>query len=116
MTHDLLGQVMIVLQATLRRVLITERREDVYVAEVELSDRDGSVVRVSARPSDAIALALRLNAPILVSETLLADAAWLGRLADGLLQLGDNVHAPGHARPSGRAGSYSAAMSYSNIT
>ena len=75
MTHDLLGQVMAALGATLRQVLITEHREDVYFAEMELTDRGGSPVTVPARPSDAIALALRLNASILVSETLLAHAA-----------------------------------------
>lgn len=75
MTHDLLGQVIAALGATLRQVLITEHREDIYFAEMELTDRGGSPVTVSARPSDAIALTLRHNAPILVSETLLADAA-----------------------------------------
>lgn len=75
MTHDLLGQVMTALRSTLRQVLTTEHREGVYFAEKELTDRDGSLVTVSARPSDAIALALRLNAPILVNESLLADAA-----------------------------------------
>lgn len=75
MTHDLLGQVMAALGATLRQVLITDHRDDIYFAEMELTDRGGSPVTGSARPSDAITLALRLNAPILVSETLLADAA-----------------------------------------
>ena len=75
MTHDLLGQVIAALGATLRQVLITEHREDIFFAEMELTDRGGAPVTVSARPSDAIALALRLNVPILVSETLLADAA-----------------------------------------
>lgn len=75
MTHDLLGQVIAALGANLRQVLITDHREAVYFAEVNLTGPDGSPVTVSARPSDAIALALRLNAPILVSESLLADAA-----------------------------------------
>lgn len=75
MTHDLLGYVIAALRANLRQVLITEHREGVYLAEMELTDSNGSPVTVSARPSDAIALALRLNAPILVSELLLIDAA-----------------------------------------
>jgi bifunctional DNase/RNase len=75
MTHDLLGGVIAALGATLQRVLITELREGVYFAEIELTDRDGSLVTVSARPSDAIAIALRFNAPILVSESLFVDAA-----------------------------------------
>jgi bifunctional DNase/RNase len=75
-THDLLGEVIAALGATLRQVVITEYREDgVYIAELELTNQDGDALRVSARPSDAMALALRLNAPILVNEALFADAA-----------------------------------------
>jgi bifunctional DNase/RNase len=76
MTHDLLGEVIAALGATLRQVVITEYREDgVYIAELELTNQDGDALRVSARPSDAMALALRRNAPILVNEALFADAA-----------------------------------------
>jgi bifunctional DNase/RNase len=76
MTHDLLGEVIAALGATLRQVVITEYREDgVYIAELELTNQDGDALRVSARPSDAMALALGLNAPILVNEALFADAA-----------------------------------------
>jgi bifunctional DNase/RNase len=75
MTHELVGQLIAALGAILRRVLITEYREGVYFAEMELIDAHSSPVTVSARPSDAIAVALRLNVPILVSETLLIDAA-----------------------------------------
>jgi uncharacterized protein len=76
MTHDLLGEVIGALAATLRHVVITEYREDdVYIAEIEVTNQDGNAIRVSARPSDAVALALRLDAPILVNEALFADAA-----------------------------------------
>ena len=75
MIHDLLGRVIAALGATLRQVVIADREDDVYIAEVELSDRDGRAIRVSARPSDAVALALRLDAPVLVNEALFADAA-----------------------------------------
>ena len=76
MTHDLLGEVIAALGATLGQVFIPEYREDdVYIAELELTNQHGDALRVSARPSDAVALALRLNAPILVNEALFADAA-----------------------------------------
>jgi uncharacterized protein len=64
------------LGATLRQVIIAGYREDgVYIAEMELADRDGGALRVSARPSDAVALALRMDAPILANEALFADTA-----------------------------------------
>jgi uncharacterized protein len=76
MTHDLLGEVIAALGATLRHVVITEDRDDdVYIAEIEVTNQDGNAIRISARPSDAVALALRLDAPILVNEALFADAA-----------------------------------------
>jgi uncharacterized protein len=76
MTHDLLGEVIATLGATLRQVVITEYREDdVYIAEIEVTNQDGNAIRILARPSDAVALALRLDAPILVNEALFADAA-----------------------------------------
>ena len=76
MTYDLLGEVIAALGATLRQVVITEHREDdVYIAEIEVTSQDGNAIRISARPSDAVALALRLDAPILVNEALFADAA-----------------------------------------
>lgn len=76
MTHDLLGEVIAALGATLRQVVITQYREDgVYIAEIEVTNQDGNAIHISARPSDAVALALRLDAPILVNEALFADAA-----------------------------------------
>jgi bifunctional DNase/RNase len=76
MTHGLLGEVIAALGATLRQVVITEYREDdVYIAEIEVTNQDGNAIRISARPSDAVALALRLDAPILANEALFADVA-----------------------------------------
>jgi uncharacterized protein len=48
MTHDLLGEVIAALGATLRQVVITEYREDdVYIAEIEVSNQDGNAIRIS---------------------------------------------------------------------
>jgi bifunctional DNase/RNase len=70
MTHDLLKQVLLGLGGELRRVAITELRENTYVAEL-LVFRGGQIFEVDARPSDSIALALRTEAPIFVNEDLL---------------------------------------------
>jgi uncharacterized protein len=70
MTHDLLKQVLVGLGGELRRVAITALRDNTYLAEL-LVVREGRLFEVDARPSDSIALALRADAPIFVSEDLL---------------------------------------------
>lgn len=70
MTHDLLKHVIVGLGGELRRVTITNVRDNTYYAEL-LIRRDEQVVQVDARPSDSIALALRLRAPIFTSDELL---------------------------------------------
>ncbi len=70
MTHDLLKQVIVGLGAELRRVTIHDVKENTYFAELLMS-REDHVFQVDARPSDSIALAIRLNAPIYTSDQLL---------------------------------------------
>lgn len=70
LTHDLLKQVIIGLGGDLRRVVISSVKENTYFAEL-LIRRDDQVFQVDARPSDSIALALRLRAPIFTSDQLL---------------------------------------------
>jgi len=71
LTHDLLKQVILGLGGELRKVLITSVRDSTYFAELHIY-RDGhDVFQVDARPSDSIALALRLKAPIFATESLL---------------------------------------------
>jgi bifunctional DNase/RNase len=70
MTHDLLRDVIGALGGELKQVSITELRDDVFYAELQFAD--GSTV--SARPSDAIALALRTGSEIVGDETVLAAA------------------------------------------
>jgi len=70
MTHDLLKHVILGLGGELRRVTITNVRDNTYFAEL-LIRRDEQMVQVDARPSDSIALALRLNAPIFTNDELL---------------------------------------------
>ncbi len=70
LTHDLVKQIVIGLGASLSRVLISEVKENTYYAELHLH-RDDHVIQIDARPSDSIAVALRLNAPIFTQDTLL---------------------------------------------
>ncbi|HEX4633216.1 MAG TPA: bifunctional nuclease family protein [Gemmatimonadales bacterium] len=70
LTHDLLKQVIIGLGAELRKIIITAVKDSTYYAELHLY-RGDQVIQVDARPSDSIALALRLQAPILTTEELL---------------------------------------------
>src|ERR1039457_434666 len=71
MSHDLLGHVVSALGAKLFAVEITELADNTFFASLRLV-RSGEEITVSARPSDAVALALRVGAPILVSDDLMA--------------------------------------------
>jgi bifunctional DNase/RNase len=81
LTHDLMKHLLAGLGAELRRVLISGLRENTYLAQL-LIYRGTEVFEVDARPSDSIALALRMNAPIFSDEELL-----------------DRAPAPGNAMP-----------------
>jgi bifunctional DNase/RNase len=70
LTHDLVKQVIVGLGGDLRRVIITQVKENTYYAELHIH-RDDHVVQIDARPSDSIAVALRLKAPIFTQEDLL---------------------------------------------
>ena len=70
LTHDLVKQIVIGLGADLQRVLISQVKENTYYAELHLH-RDDHVIQIDARPSDSIAVALRLEAPIFTQEGLL---------------------------------------------
>lgn len=69
-THDLCKSLIIGLGGTLRRVSITRVQKSTYYAEMQIDGPNG-VVEVDARPSDSIAIALRLDAPIFAPSTLL---------------------------------------------
>ena len=73
MTHDLLKAVVEGLGATVNHVLVTALRDGIYFADLVL-DRGGDEIRVSSRPSDAIALAARTSAPIFVLPSVLDEA------------------------------------------
>ena len=72
LTHDLCKRLITRLGGSLRRVQITKVQENTYYAELHISRGDG-VVQIDARPSDSIAIALRLSAPIFAAESLLSS-------------------------------------------
>ncbi len=71
MTHDLLRNVIIECQLTATSVIITDLLENTFYARIELLDRNSEQVSLDARPSDAIALALRLDCPIFVEKKVI---------------------------------------------
>lgn len=70
MTHDLLANLIHTLDGEVRRVVITELRDDVYYALIWM-ERSGELISLDARPSDALALALRTDCPIFLSGQVL---------------------------------------------
>lgn len=81
-THDLMLEAIHRLQAKVKRVVITEMRDNTYFANLIL-DAQGKEVVLDSRPSDAIALALRENAPILAAEKAFVRAPRAGRPEGG---------------------------------
>ena len=73
MTHDLLKNLLMGLETTVRKVVVTELRDDTFYAVIWL-DRGGEVISVDSRPSDALALALRMDCPIFVDEAVLKNS------------------------------------------
>jgi uncharacterized protein len=74
MTHDLLKNILDELGVQVGRILITELREGTFYAVIEMA-QNGSSLEISSRPSDAIALAVRLGVPIYAHEDVLGEAS-----------------------------------------
>ncbi len=74
LTHDLCKSLIVGLGGQLRRVQITKVQKSTYYAELHVARPDG-LVQIDARPSDSIAIALRLSAPIFAPESLLTAVA-----------------------------------------
>jgi len=74
LTHDLLSSVIAETGYTIERITITKLENNTYFAEISLANST-TATEIDARPSDAIALALRAGAPIYVNEEVLEEAA-----------------------------------------
>ncbi len=88
LTHDLFVAVLADLGATIGKVVITEMRDHTYFAELHLSTPTGERT-VSARPSDAVALAIRVSAPIFATSTLLDEVGHVAVEASTTEEIGD---------------------------
>jgi len=73
MTHDLIKNLLLGLNTTVRKVVVSDLREDTFYALIWL-EQDGHAISVDSRPSDALALALRLDCPIYVEEEVLKSS------------------------------------------
>jgi bifunctional DNase/RNase len=76
LTHDLLRNVLQTLGAEVHKVNITELKDDVFYARIVLSV-NGRELEIDSRPSDALALAVRVDVPIFVAEDVMDEAASL---------------------------------------
>jgi uncharacterized protein len=73
MTHDLIKNVLAGLDAQVHKVVVTELKEDTFYAVIWL-EREGHVISIDSRPSDAIALAMRVDCPIFVEDEVLKNS------------------------------------------
>lgn len=85
MTTDLMVELVRVLGGRVERVAVTELRENTFYATISIAV-DGNVEELDARPSDAINLAVRVGAPILVDQAVLDEHGWAGGELDAELQ------------------------------
>lgn len=71
MTHDLLRNLIIQLNYTLKKIIVNDLADNTFYAVLELEDSEGNSITLDARPSDAIALALRADCPIFITQKVL---------------------------------------------
>jgi uncharacterized protein len=83
MTHDLIKNVLTGLDTLVHKVVVTELREDTFYAVIWL-EREGHIISIDSRPSDALALALRVDCPIFVEEEVLKSSAKATNASDRL--------------------------------
>ena len=74
MTHDLVTDMLTQLEAQVVRIAVTELRENTFYAEITVQ-QNGSEIQIDSRPSDAIALAVRAEAPIFVADDVIEESA-----------------------------------------
>jgi bifunctional DNase/RNase len=73
MTHDLLKNVLLGLDVRVEKIVVNELKDDTFYALIWV-ERDGELMTIDARPSDALALALRMDCPIFVEEQVLKNS------------------------------------------
>jgi len=85
MTHDLLKNLLIGLDANVRKVVVNELKDDTFFAIIWL-EREGQIVSIDSRPSDALALALRVDCPIFVEDEVLKTSRQASNVSDRISQ------------------------------
>lgn len=73
MTHDLIKNLLLGMDTRVRKIVVNELRDDTFYALIWL-EKDGELMSVDSRPSDALALALRMDCPIYVEEEVLKNS------------------------------------------
>jgi uncharacterized protein len=73
MTHDLIKNLLLGLETQVHRVVVNDLRDDTFYAVIWL-EKEGRVISVDSRPSDALALALRVDCPIFVEDEVLKNS------------------------------------------
>ncbi|MFQ5926609.1 MAG: bifunctional nuclease family protein [Terriglobia bacterium] len=81
MTHDLIKNVLTGLNVRVQKIVVNDLREDTFYAIIWL-ERDGQTITIDSRPSDALALALRTDAPIFVEEEVLKSSRVAGAMSE----------------------------------
>ncbi len=81
MTHDLIKNVLTGLDAQVHKIVVNELRDDTFFAVIWL-ERQGNVISIDSRPSDALALALRVDCPIYVEEDVLKTSKQASAVSD----------------------------------
>jgi len=81
MTHDLLKNLLLGLETHVQKVVVSELRDDTFYALIWL-ERDGQKMSIDSRPSDALALALRVDCPIYVEDEVLKNSKSSGNSTD----------------------------------
>lgn len=81
MTHDLIKNVLLGLEARVHKVVVSELRDDTFFAVIWM-EREGRIISVDSRPSDALALALRVDCPIFVEEGVLKNSKLAAAVSD----------------------------------
>lgn len=74
LTHDLLKSLIDEMGATVSHIIVTELKNDTFFAHI-IMDVDGKSIEIDSRPSDAIALAVRVSAPLFVAESVMEEAS-----------------------------------------
>ncbi len=85
MTHDLLKNLLVGLDASVRKVVVNELRDDTFFAIIWV-ERDGQIISIDSRPSDALALALRVDCPIFVEDEVLKTSRMATAVSDRVSQ------------------------------